>query len=51
MHFIIDQGIIIQDYLDTVAFSYLSDVRNLPAYFPHITSAEKTSGDSVRVSA
>lgn len=33
------------------AFSYLSDVRNLPAYFPHITSAEKTSGDSVRVSA
>lgn len=33
------------------AFGYLSDVTNLPAYFPRITAAEKTSGDSVRVTA
>ncbi len=32
-------------------FDYLSDVANLPHYFPRMTSAEATDGDAVHVTA
>lgn len=33
------------------AFAYLSDVENLPQYFPRVTSARRTGGDTVEVTA
>jgi uncharacterized membrane protein len=33
------------------AFAYLSDVHNLPRYFPDITAAEPRDGDHVHVAA
>lgn len=33
------------------AYAYLSDVQNLPAYFPRITEAKATSGDEVETTA
>ncbi|AKT50668.1 SRPBCC family protein [Arsenicicoccus sp. oral taxon 190] len=32
-------------------FAYLSDVDNLPTYFPRVTSAKRTEGDKVTVTA
>jgi len=47
------------DYDDSIAvavppatlFSYLADVRNLPAYMPRLTSARPHDGDQVTVTA
>jgi carbon monoxide dehydrogenase subunit G len=36
---------------DEAAYAYLSDVQNLPSYFPMITRAEETSGDEVETTA
>jgi carbon monoxide dehydrogenase subunit G len=36
---------------DQAAYAYLSDVQNLPSYFPMITRAEETSGDEVETTA
>jgi carbon monoxide dehydrogenase subunit G len=36
---------------DKAAYAYLSDVQNLPTYFPMITRAERTSGDEVETTA
>lgn len=33
------------------SFSYLSDIENLPDYFPRMTSARRTTGDAVEVTA
>lgn len=39
------------DIDEATAYAYLSDVTNLPTYFPQMTSARPTSGDEVETSA
>lgn len=36
---------------EQAAYAYLSDVQNLPKYFPMITAAEEKSGDEVETTA
>jgi len=36
---------------EKAAYAYLSDVQNLPSYFPMITEAKETSGDEVETTA
>ena len=36
---------------EKAAYAYLSDVQNLPKYFPMITAAEEKSGDEVATTA
>ncbi len=36
---------------DKAAYAYLSEVGNLPEYFPMMTGAKKTSGDEVETTA